>query len=78
MPLGITEIRRDRRELLHIGHVHAGGDAALLGFSQTPDINGEQHIGGAVGALRLDALFETGIGIDDICLDTRFGREGLE
>src|SRR5437870_11466929 len=61
----------------HIGFDRLG-DAGSHGVLDSPDIDGEQHIRGAVGALGLDALFEAGACGDDVDLDAGVPAEGVE
>ena len=53
-------------------------DAGPHGVLDPPDIDGEQYIRGAVGALGLDALFEARACRDDIDLDAGIPAEGIE
>jgi hypothetical protein len=76
VPLGIAILgRHDFIE--HIGFDRLR-DAGSHGVLDAPDIDGEQHIRGAVGALGLDALFEARACGDDVDLDAGVPGEGVE
>ena len=54
------------------------GDAVLHRVFEAADVDGQQHVGGAVGALGLDALLEAGARRDDVDLDAGVLGEGVE
>ncbi len=56
MAFRIAELRR--HHLVERRRDDRLADAGLHGVFETADIDGEQHVGRAVGALGLDALFE--------------------
>ena len=53
-------------------------DAGLHRVLEPADVDGEQHVGRAVGALGLDALLEAGACRDDVDLDAGVLGEGIE
>ncbi len=53
-------------------------NAGVLGLHQIADIDGEQHVGGAVAAFRGDPLDQAFLGKDHIDLDAGLRGEILE
>ena len=74
--VGIAVLRRhDLVERLRLDRLrHAG----LHRFVHAADIDRQQHVGRAVGALGLHALLEPGTGRNDVDLDAGIGGEGVE
>ena len=76
VPLGIAIL--GRHDLIEDVRLDGLGDAGPHCVLDPPDIDGEQHIRGAVGTLGLDALFEARACRDDIDLDAGVPAKGVE
>ncbi len=76
MPLLVTILRRDIGGYRRI--VDRLGDAGLLGGGQAADVDGQDDIGGRIGAFGANALFKALFGENDLAADAGLSREGVE
>ena len=76
LAVGIAKLRR--HGLVDHHRLDRLGDAGLHGVVEAAEIDRQQHVGGAVGALGLHPLLEAGTGRDHVDLDAGVLGEGVE
>ncbi len=78
VPVAVRVAKARRDDLVELVGIDRLRDVRLHGIVQAADIDGQQHVGRAVGAFGLDALLEAGARRDDIDLDAGVLGESVD